>query len=152
MRRKDREKDTAFALDVFCKCEYATLAATNPDGTPYCVPVSVAVHNGAIYFHCALEGHKLDNIRHASAVCVSAVSFSRIVPENYSAEYDSAIATGQCAIVTDEAEKATALRAISEKYAKSHIADFDARMAKWLHLTHVCKIDIEKITGKASRQ
>ncbi|MDF2839216.1 MAG: putative nitroimidazole resistance protein, partial [Evtepia sp.] len=56
MRRKDREKDSQFALEVLKNCEYATLATVNPDGTPYCIPISPAMMDGALYFHCALEG------------------------------------------------------------------------------------------------
>ena len=37
MRRKDREMDRDFALQVLDKCEYAVLATVNPDGTPYCL-------------------------------------------------------------------------------------------------------------------
>ena len=36
MRRKDREKDAVFALEVMRDCEYATLATVNPDKTCVC--------------------------------------------------------------------------------------------------------------------
>ena len=150
MRKKERERDAAFALEVLRDCEYATLATTNPDGTPYCVPISQAVLEGAIYFHCATAGHKLDNIAHQATVCISGVRHTRLLPEDYTTEYESAVATGRCEIVTDEDEKIAALRAISEKYAQSHIGDFEARLAKWLHVTVVCKINVERITGKAN--
>jgi hypothetical protein len=45
-----------------------------------------------------------------------------------------------------------ALRVITEKYAKSHMDNFDATIAKSLHMTGVCKIAIQQLTGKANRK
>ena len=39
MRRVDREMDRDFALMVVDKCEYATIAMTDTDGLPYCLPM-----------------------------------------------------------------------------------------------------------------
>ena len=58
MRRKDKERDAAFAWQVLRDATYATLAMTDSDGAPYCVPVNhVADEQGnAVYFHCAGAG------------------------------------------------------------------------------------------------
>ena len=40
MRRKDKERDAAFAWQVLRDAKYVTLAMTDADGTPYCVPVN----------------------------------------------------------------------------------------------------------------
>ena len=150
MRRKDKEKDATFALEVLRDCVYVTFATVNADGTPYCVPVSCVVIDGKIYFHCAEEGQKTDNVKQNNNVCITGVRYTNIVPEKYTIEYESAVATGECDIVSDEAEKITALRAICEKYAKSNMGNFDAGIAKSLHETCVCRVSIEKITGKAN--
>ena len=151
MRRKDREMDAAFALEVLRDCEYATLATTNPDGTPYCIPLSPVTVGNAIYFHCANEGQKLENIKFSDSVCISGVRSTRLVPETFSTEYESAVATGSCSIVTDDEEKIIALMKICEKYAKSNMKHAEAEIAKALHRTCICRIDIRHITGKANR-
>jgi len=151
MRRKDREKDAAFAFNVLRDCEYATLATINPDGTPYCIPLSPVLVDNTVYFHCAKKGRKLTNIIENSAVCISGVSYTNLVPEQYTTEYESFVATGKCEIVTNDEEKIMALRRISEKFAQSAIEQFDSRMAQWAVRTTVCKIEIENITGKANR-
>jgi len=151
MRRTDREQSPAFALKVLRDCEYATLATVNADGTPYCIPISLIVTGNIIYFHCAMEGQKLDNISRNNTVCVSGVRYTKSVPEKYTNAYESAVAVGKCVIVSDETEKIAALRAICEKYAGSSMENFDAAIAKSLHKTCVCRIDIEKITGKANK-
>ncbi len=149
MRRKDREKDAEFALEVVKNCEYATLATLNADGTPYCIPVSPALLDGAVYFHCAGEGQKLDNLRANPAVCLSCVGESRTIPEKYAVRYTSAVAAGTCSVVADPAEARRALYAIAEKYAPAHLAAFEAEMQKYAGRTAVCKITIHTITGKA---
>ena len=60
MRRKDKERDAAFAWQVLRDAAYSVLAMTDADGTPYCVPVNHIAdpeHN-AVYFHCAGAGRK----------------------------------------------------------------------------------------------
>jgi len=152
MRRTDREKDSAFALEVLRDCEYANFATVNAaDGTPYCIPVSPVLINNAIYFHCAYEGQKIENIKKNNAVCLSAVRHTKLLPERFTTEYESAVAFGKCEIISDEneTEKIMALRAIGEKYAKSNMDNFDAHIVKYLSHTCICKMKIEKITGKA---
>ena len=149
MRRKDREKDAAFALEVMRDCEYATLATINTDGTPYCIPISPVVINNIIYFHCAFEGQKLKNINSNSSVCVSSVRHTRLLPEIFSTEYESAVAIGKCSIVLDDDEKTLALTLICEKYAKPFLEQAMEKIKESLNKVCVCKIEIEKITGKA---
>ena len=40
MRRKDRERDAAFAWQVMTAAPYATLSLVDESGKPYAVPVS----------------------------------------------------------------------------------------------------------------
>jgi len=143
--------DAVFALEVLRDCEYATLATTNLDGTPYCIPLSPVLVGNAIYFHCANEGQKLVNIKFSDLVCISGVRRTRLVPETFSTEYESAVATGTCSIVTDDEEKIMALMKICEKYAQSNMEHAEAEIAESLQRTCICRIDITHISGKANR-
>jgi len=150
MKRKDREKDAAFALEVLRDCEYAVLATANPDGTPYCIPVSPALIGSSIYFHCAPEGRKIDNINNNNSVCITCAGRTKLIPEKFSIEYESAVAFGKCVIIAEEAEKVSALLAICEKYANNKLTEFETAINKSLRETCICRIDIETITGKAN--
>ena len=67
--------DAAFALEVLDKAPYITVSFTRPDGTPYGVPLSLArTDDKTFYFHCALEGEKLDCIAANPRVALSAVT------------------------------------------------------------------------------
>ena len=63
MRRKDRERDRAFAYEVIDRCEYGVAALGGAEDSPYCVPLSLVRLGDVLYFHCALEGTKLDRLR-----------------------------------------------------------------------------------------
>ena len=70
MRKASREMDAAFALEVLDKAPYVTISFTRPNGTPYGVPLSLArTDDKTFYFHCALEGDKLD--------CIARMAVSR---------------------------------------------------------------------------
>lgn len=53
MLRKDRERDAAFAWEVFQKAPYATLSLTDEVGKPYAIPISPVVDEAyhVVYFH-----------------------------------------------------------------------------------------------------
>ena len=151
MLKKEKERDAAFAKEVLCDCQYATISMVNADGTPYCIPVHIVLKDDSVYFHCATEGQKLENIKRNGTVCVSAVRRTRVIPEKFTADFESAVMTGKCEIVTDEKDKIGAMRAICEKYAASNMSNFAvaATPDKLLALC-ICKISIEQITGKSS--
>ena len=75
MRKASREMDATFALEVLDKAPYVTVSFTRPDGTPYGVPLSLARKDEkTLYFHCALEGDKLDCIAANPTVALLAVT------------------------------------------------------------------------------
>lgn len=45
------------------------LGTVGADGYPYITPVNFVFHKGAIYFHSAPEGEKLDNLKRDPRVC-----------------------------------------------------------------------------------
>ena len=147
MRRADREMDADFAFEVLDKAPYITVSFTRPDGRPYGVPLSlVRTDERTFYFHCALEGEKLDCIAANPQVALSAVT--RCTPtfdqkkEEFTLQYKSAMVNGVAEIVTDREEKIAALRAISERFLPHHMDAFDAAIAHSLDRTGVVKITL----------
>ena len=151
MRRKDREMPRSFALALADKCAYAVLATVNPDGSPYCIPLSMAREGDWLYFHSAKEGHKIDNLRHSSRVCVSCVGDVKIIPGDFSTEFESAVINGTVSEVTDRQEKIRALRLISERYTPDNMPAFDEAIQKSLEITGIWKIHIDEISGKRKK-
>ena len=154
MRKASREMSADWALEIMHKAPYITVSFTRPDGTAYGVPLSLASTNGEVwYFHCALEGEKLDAIAAHPEVCLSAVTkcAPTIGPKDgsFTLQYRSAIAFGRAELVTDETEKIEALRIISQRFLPQHMDAFDDAIRRSLHRTAVVRITLTSVpTGK----
>ena len=95
MRRSDRELSRDQALNVIDTCAYAVMAMVNPDGSPYCIPLSMARDGDWLFFHTAKEGHKIQTLGQESRVCVSCVGEVKPVPGQFALYYQSAIVKGR---------------------------------------------------------
>ncbi len=139
--------DAAFAYEVLDKAPYVTVSFTRADGSPYGVPLSLArTDEVTFYFHCALEGEKLDCIAAHPLVALSAVT--RCTPTvgpkdgSFTLQYRSAMAVGRAELVTDNEEKIAALRAICLRFLPHHMDAFDEAIARSLARTAVVRITL----------
>ena len=149
MRRASREMDAAFALEVLDKAPFVTVSMTRPDGTPYGLPLSLArTGDKTFYFHCALEGEKLDCIAHHPTVFLSAVSLCAptVGPKDgsFTLQYKSATAIGNAELVTDREEKIAAMRAICMRFLPRHMDAFDDAIDRSLERTAVVRITLSE--------
>lgn len=145
MRRKDRERDAAFAWKVFDRASFAVLSLRDGEGG-YGVPISPARIGEAVYFHCAGAGKKPECLAQWPEVSLTAAEMDS--PDYFSCNYRSAILRGRAVPVDDLAEKRRALEAISQRFCPGDMAEFDAYLAPRLASTAVYRIDVREITGK----
>lgn len=150
VRRADRSIDSDDAASLLSHGTYGVLSTVAGDGTPYAVPLSYIFRNGAIYFHCATEGRKLDNLAANSAVSFCVVGHTRTLPREFATEYESAIASGNASPVFGE-EKREALVGILEKYSPDFMASRLKYLAAKLEQVTVIRIDVDYLSGKARR-
>ena len=151
MRRKERQITEEEAWAVVDKCEYAFLAMTAEDGTPYGLPVTVVREGRNIYFHSALEGRKVECLRRQPRVCMTCVGDTAIQQDRFTTLYESAVAFGTAAEVTEDGEKVEALRMLCLRHTPDNMADFDRAVNASLARTGIWKITVEELTGKAKR-
>ena len=147
MRKASREMDAAFAMEVLEKAPYVTVSFTRPDGTPYGLPLSLArTDERTFYFHCALEGEKLDCIAHCPTVFLSAVTkcAPTVGPKDgsFTLQYKSATAVGRAELITGREEKVEALRVICQRFLPKHMDAFNASIARSLERTAVVRITL----------
>lgn len=138
-----------WALEVFDKAPYITVSMSEADGTPYAVPLSlVRTDEKTFYFHCAMDGKKLDILRRNPRVCLSAVTKCKpaVGPKDgsFTLEFKSSIAFGVAEEVADNEERVMALRAICERFLPKHMDAFDASVARSLGRTAVVKITLSE--------
>lgn len=151
MRRKDRQMPEEFAWEVVDKCEYAFLAMTAEDGSPYGLPVTIVRNGREIYFHSALEGRKVECLRRSPRICLSCVGDTRVPPGKFTTLFESAVIFGTAAEVTGEDEKIHALRLLCQRHTPDNMENFSRAAAGSLARTGVWEITAEEITGKAKR-
>lgn len=133
MRRKHSEiTDPEKIKKTLSSANIGRLATNGADGYPYITPVNFVFYQGNIYFHCAPEGEKLDNIDRNSQVC-----FEVDIPLAYldlgltpgrdvsglHQLYHCIIIRGEARIVPNSPFKVDALNALVAKHEKSQ--DFE---------------------------
>ena len=150
IRRKDREITKQEATKLLESAEYGVLSTVGEDKQPYGVPLSYVYKNDSIYFHCALSGHKLDNIKTNAKVSFCVVGNTRVLPEKFATEYESAVVFGVATEVV-YAERHDALLWLLEKYSPSFIEEGKQYINQKDKTTKVIKIKISDISGKARR-
>lgn len=148
MRRKDRQISKEETLKILEEGEYGVLSLGTAE--PYGVPLSYCILNNSIYFHCALEGRKLDMIRQNPKVSFCVVDNTEVVPEKFTTKFESCILQGNASEATGE-EKQKALEALIRKYSPGLEAEGSQYIKKHDHITKTYKITIDSITGKAIR-
>ena len=151
LRRKDRGIPFEQSKAILEKGEYGVLSTTNRNGTPYGVPLNYSMIDNSIYFHCAVEGQKIDNITHNIFVSFSVVGKTEILPDQFGTKYQSVIVSGEVAEVFDD-DKQAALEGLLKKYSLEFIEKGMKYIEGFKDKTRVFKITINRITGKARTQ
>jgi len=151
VRRTDRQISEAEALAILRAGEYGVLSTVSDQGRPYGVPVNFCVLDDHIYFHCAVEGAKLDNIEHSPEVSFCVVGSTEVLPREFGTMYESCVIEGRASEVFDD-QKQRALEGIVDKYSQG----FEAQGRRYIEglrdQTRVFKISMRSVSGKARRE
>ncbi len=145
MRRADRERDYAFAVEVIKNAPYANIAFS---GDAYAVPMSPIFMNDCIYFHCAKEGEKLERIKENPRVCITAVSECVPRPGKFGLDYKSAIFFADAEIVEDPDEKYAVLMEIAKVHAPTLPDRMDKYTRGFMDRAVILRMHILSGTGK----
>jgi uncharacterized protein len=150
MRRKDRAIKEDEAMAILNKAEYGVLSTVSEQGEVYGVPLSFCVVDRCIYFHCATEGLKIDNIKHNNLVSFCAVGKTEVMPDQFGTNYESVIVSGEAEEVFDH-QKQAGLEGLLRKYSSGFIEKGNKYIDAWRKRTRVFKITIDTLSGKARR-
>ncbi len=151
MERQDRETSEKDARTILEKAEYGVLSTVSDKNKPYGVPLNFCLINNCIYFHCALEGMKIDNILNNKSVSFCAVGETKILPKQFGTLYESAIVSGRVEEVF-EGDKQKGLEGLLQKYSSDFIDKGKKYIKSSMEETKVFKITINKLTGKARKK
>jgi uncharacterized protein len=149
--RKNRGMDLEAITELLNRAQVGRVATVSTDGTPYVVPVNFAYEGDCIYFHCAIEGMKLDYIKANPKVGFEADELIELYssPERpcfCGSYYQGVIARGKAAIVTDREKKMHALWLLVDKYVGTRYGEMPGDI---VDRTCVVEILVDEISGKA---
>ncbi len=150
MRRKDRAITEEEAIALLSKAEYGVLSTVSENGKPYGVPLNFCIIDHCIYFHCSVEGQKIDNIKQNISVSFCVVGNTEILPDKFGTKYESVIVSGEVEEVFDM-NKQIALEGLLHKYSSEFIDKGIKYFEGLREKTRVFKITINKLIGKARK-
>lgn len=148
MRRHDKAMADKDAIELLNRGQYGVLSVATEEGYPYGVPLNYVYKEGHILFHSALEGYKLDCIRHNNKVSFCVMGEVETLPDKFSTKYESVIIFGKAEEVKEENEKKAGLLAIIEKYSFDYMDSGIKYINSDYQKTALFRIVIEHITGK----
>ena len=132
------------------------LSVLGDGGYPYGVPLSYVYKDGCVYFHSAVEGHKIDAIRNEDKCSFTVIDQDEIHPDEYTTYFRSVIAFGRIHRLESMEDILHGLRLLGERYNPSdhaglqHEIDKSVAMPGGIAHTRVAVLcmEIEHLSGK----
>lgn len=148
MRRKRQQLSDEESVAILRKATSGTLALLGDNGYPYAVPLSYVYSEGKLYFHSAMEGHKVDAIRNCDKASFCVIDSDDVKPQQYTTYFRSVIAFGKIHIVEDDAQRLTAARLLGNRYNPGHNEALEKELENGFKRMLVICLDIKHLTGK----
>lgn len=178
MRRHKQQLSQEKCFEILEKGSSGTLALLDKQGFPYSVPLSYVFfpgkavevqiaesqilhpngekpasaetqdNLGSIYFHSALEGHKIDAIRNCAKASFCVIAADDVIPEKFTTAYRSVIVFGEVRVVKDDTNRKLGLELLGRKYSPNFEEAMQSEIANAFDRTAIIELKIEKITGK----
>ena len=148
MRRKRQQLSNEESIAILEKATAGTLALLGDEGYPYAVPISYVYHEGKLFFHSALAGHKVDAIRNCDKASFCVIEQDDVQPKKYTTFYRSVIAFGRIHIIEDEQEKLATARMLGNRYNPNDDESLQKEIEKGFSRMLMLRFDIEHLTGK----
>ncbi len=148
MRRKRQQLSEAESIEILQQSTSGTLALLGDHDYPYAVPISYVYHDGRLYFHSALTGHKVDAVRRCDKASFCVIAQDQVKPEEYTTYFRSVIAFGRVHIIEDEAEKLATARMLGNRYHPNDDERLQKELESGLSRMLMIRFDIEHLTGK----
>jgi len=148
---QNKSRLTEIEVEAILKGGQVGYLALARDNQPYLVPLNFIYKEGSIYFHCALQGRKIDYIRANPKACFQAGEAGGLIsgdnPCSHNYSYRSVIVEGRVEEVVSSAEKEIILRLITAKYATAQMAE-GAISSNRINSTGVYRIVPSIVSGK----
>ena len=151
MRRYKQQLSDEQCVEILRSEKRGVLALCGDGGYPYAVPLNFVYDEGKLWFHSAVEGHKIDAVNACEKASFCITSKQELSDDGWSYYFESVIVFGKISIVTDEAKRIEKLRKLGTKFYQNP-ADVEEELRKSASRAAVLELDIEHMTGKRVRE
>lgn len=147
MRRSDKKLTNEEMVEIMNTAEYGILSTTNEDGFPYGVPVNFIYRDGSIYFHSALTGHKVDNLKFNNKASFCVVKDVELIPDDFNTKFKSVISFGEIREIEGQ-EKQDIFILFLEKFSQDYLEKGKGYINKAGDKAKVFKLEVQHMTAK----
>ncbi|EUB16261.1 putative 5-nitroimidazole antibiotic resistance protein NimB [Shuttleworthella sp. MSX8B] len=149
MRRYRQQICQEDCLKILREEGRGVLAMIGEDGYPYAIPLDFLYNegNGRIYFHCAMQGFKLDLLRFNDKVCFSVMDKGFKREGDWSWNVRSLVIFGRVREISDPMMIEGQVRALGMKYYPTR-EGVELEMKKSLSRVCLLELTIDHMTGK----
>ena len=151
MRRFKQALPEQECREILARAYRGTLSVIGDGGYPYALPINYVYADGHIWFHCALEGHKMDAVRACDKACFTVIDEPVKEENDWWYHVRSVICFGRVHVVTDDAERLVRPRQLGMKNFPEGY-DIDSDMMKNGPRAAVLDFDIEHMSGKRVKE
>ena len=151
MRRSEKQVTSTVELEQILWQGKVCHLAISDLPAPYLVPLNYGYRNRTLYFHSALQGHKIELLKANPLVTFSVVIDQGLIEAeqgcNWGARFRSVVGNGRVEFIEDVKEKEEALQVLLAQYSDKEF-ELPENAVK---ATTVFKLTIEQMVGKQSR-
>jgi nitroimidazol reductase NimA-like FMN-containing flavoprotein (pyridoxamine 5'-phosphate oxidase superfamily) len=152
VRRQDRLLDEERARELLAKSEYGVLSMVDEHGGGYGVPLNF-VWDGEdkVYFHSAIEGHKLLSLRSEGRATFCIIGQVHLLPDKFTTEYESVLLRGRVHIIEDDDERWRAIKMLLDKLSSGFQETGMKYSAKSFPRVAILRLDVDEWSGKCKK-
>lgn len=148
MRRNRQQLRQDECVEILSRSTSGVLAVIGDGGYPYAVPLSHVCADGCLYFHSAVDGHKVDAIKNDARCSFCVIDRDEVHPESFTTHFKSVIAFGQIHILDNDEDRMRALRLLGLKHSPHDTSGLQREIDKDFARVLILRLDIEHLTGK----
>ena len=151
LRRNSQAIPREECLAILDRNENGVLALLGDGDYPYAVPLNYVRTGERLFFHCAMEGHKIDAVRRHDKASFCVIVAAQLDAQAYTTRFRSVIAFGRVQLLNDAEACARALEAIGDRFCPATPDQTRMEIRGALDHTAIIVFSMEHISGKESR-
>ena len=152
MRRIRQQLPYDECIEILNQATSGVLALHGDNDYPYALPISFVYSDGCIYFHSAVEGHKIDAIRRDERCSFCVIDADDVQPATFTTHFKSVIAFGRIQIIEDDDERLRVLRLLGQRYSPNDHKGLQHEIDTLFSRVAMLCLRIEHITGKEAKE